>query len=241
MPPLTDAAVSRFLETCDRLGFKRWHVHAPYVINLASPDKKIRQASVVVLRQELERAAALQAATMMTHLGSATGLSGKPEGLKLAAASLGQILAGYDGPTRPLIEISAGAGAILGDSFEDLAAILDLLGNEHVGICFDTAHAFASGYDLRDSASVQTVLRRFDELIGLEKLAVIHVNDSVFGLGKRRDRHAHLGQGEIGLDGVRALVESPQIRDLDLILETPLDGRGQDIETLRRLLATGHN
>jgi len=238
VPPLTDRAIGLFLESCDRHGFRDYYIHAPYVINLASADRRVRTDSVEILRQELARSSDLGASAMMTHLGSAAGTQ-KEEALKMAADSLSKVVSGHTGPTRLLIELAAGAGRIIGSSFEEIRTVIDLVGDERIGVCLDTAHAFASGYDLRSAAAVAATLSSFDAVIGLEKLVLIHANDSVFGLGERKDRHEHIGRGRIGLAGFRALLAAPALDKIDLIVETPNDGDGRaaDIRTLKRLRA----
>jgi len=235
VPALTDEQIALFLAACDRHGFDRYYVHAPYIINLASPDDRLRSGSVETIREELARSSALNVTAVMTHLGSATG-GDRRQGVAWAAEGLRRILAGYDGSARLLVELAAGAGHILGDSFGEIRAILDLVGDDRLGVCLDTAHVFASGYDLRTPAAVAGTIGKFDAEIGLDKLSVIHLNDSQAGLGARYDRHEHLGQGEIGAAGLRALVTAPELDKIDLILETPNDaaGRAADLKLLKR-------
>ncbi len=231
--PITAEQAALFRDNCARAGIERCFVHAPYVINLASTAERIRRNSIEIIRTELERAEALGAQAMMTHIGSATGV-GEARGLELAAAGVREIVAGYDGPVKFLLEISAGAGMIIGDTFEEIAAIIDAAADGRLGVCFDTAHAFASGYDLRDAAAVAETMTKFDAAIGLDKLFMAHVNDSRADLGERKDRHAHLGEGYIGAAGFQALVASPAFAGKPLILETPDDDdRLRDVSLLK--------
>lgn len=232
--PLAAEETALFQKTCARLGFTRWYVHAPYIINLASPERRIRETSISVLRDELGRADRLGATAMMTHLGSARG-TGQEKALRLAGEGLRRILEGYEGRCRFLVENSAGAGEILGDDFSEIAAVLETAGDPRLGVCLDTAHAFASGYDWRTPSAVAETVRKFDAVVGLARLAVVHANDSAVGLGEHKDRHAHIGHGLIGLDGFRGIVASPALGGLDLILETPDDGRADDIAILKKL------
>jgi deoxyribonuclease IV len=236
VPPLTNDVVSRFLTACDLHGFREYYVHAPYVINLASPDERIRRNSVEILRQELMRSSELGAAAMMTHIGSAAGVT-RGSALETAGKGLARVMSGHTGPTRLLIELAAGAGRIIGCDFEEIRALIDLAGDDRIGVCLDTAHAFASGYELREADGLNETLSRFDSVIGLKKLVVIHANDSVFGLGEKKDRHEHIGRGRIGLEGFRAMLAHPALRRIDLIAETPNDeaGRLADVRTLKRL------
>jgi len=134
------------------------------------------------------------------------------------------MLKGYEGKNQFLLEIAAGAGRIIGSSFAEIAAIIKQTEKKvkhKIGVCFDTAHAFASGYDLRSHSALDKTLRQFADEIGRDRLVVIHGNDSLVGLGERKDRHANIGKGKIGKEGFRALVNHPWLKDLDLILETP--------------------
>ncbi|HTM68758.1 MAG TPA: deoxyribonuclease IV [Candidatus Binatia bacterium] len=232
--PLDPAEITAFLKACDEHGLEHWYIHAPYVINLASKETRIRESSIGLLRGELDRGSLLKTYAVMFHPGSASGV-GEEEGMKLVIEGVKKILHGYKGTTRFLVEISAGAGMVIGDTFEEVAAILDGVDDERLGVCFDTAHAFASGYDLRTPEAVAKTMKAFDKAIGLERLEMSHCNDSKVGLGDRRDRHEHIGKGMIGLDGFRAIVGSPAFKKVNLILETNPDEVAQDLETLHRL------
>ncbi len=235
VPPIPAETADRFLQACADHRQAAWYVHTPYVLNLASKDERIRRNSEEIIRTDLERAALLGAAAVMTHVGSASE-AGRGEALETVAAALKRILAGYEGAARPLIEISAGSGHVIGRDFEEVRAILDAVGDERLGVCFDTAHAFASGYDLRNAEAVADVLGRFDRTIGLDRLAVCHANDSKAELGSHVDRHEHIGRGRIGLEGFRSLLGSPLFPDIDLILETPHDeDRIGDVAALKQL------
>lgn len=221
-----------FQRTCEQAGISEYYIHAPYIINLASKEKRILDNSNEILRQELERASALGATAMMAHVGSASGV-GEEEGLRLVIDGIKKIIRGYDWKSRFLIEISAGSGMVIGDTFEEIAAILDGVEDERVGVCFDTAHAFASGYDLRTSGAVEETMRRFDDIVGLKRLLISHCNDSKAGLGEKKDRHENLGKGKIGAAGFQAMVRSKIFEDINLILETPPDGVADDLVLLR--------
>lgn len=232
--PIPPAEIKTFLELCEQHGFSSYYIHAPYVINLASKEDRIRNSSIELLRGELERGSLLRTYGVMFHPGSASGV-GEEKGIELVVEGIKKILHGYKGTTRFLIEISAGAGMVIGDTFEEVRAILDGVEDERMGVCFDTAHAFASGYDLRDADAVAKTMKAFDKIIGLERLEMSHCNDSKVGLGERRDRHEHLGKGMIGIDGFRAIVGSKAFKKVNLILETPPDEVAEDLAILRRL------
>lgn len=227
--PITPSVSERFGAAMKKYKLDTFYIHAPYFINLASTKNNIYYGSISVLRQELERSSALGAKALMTHLGSFGELTDK-EGLTRVAFAISKILDSYQGTTQFLLEMSAGAGRIVGDTMEEIAAILDnkQLKQYNIGVCVDTCHAFASGYDIRTAAGIAKFLRAFDRLIGLEKLVVVHANDSLADLGQHLDRHAHIGEGYIGLQGFKALAVNEVLGRLDWILETPKDGPKDD-------------
>lgn len=209
------------------------YIHTPYYINLASAKNNIYYGSIKVIREELERGSLLGAKYVMAHMGSSKEL-GEKVGLKKAIEGLDQIMKGYKGTTELLLEISAGAGAIIGDTFEELGAMIHSakLKKYKIGICFDTAHAFASGYDLRNAKAVTATFKQFDKIIGKEKLKLIHANDSLVDLNAKKDRHAHIGEGKIGLEGFKAIVAYAKKQKINLVLETPHDGH-EDLALLK--------
>lgn len=232
--PIAKDAVKSFLDECEKHGFEKWYIHAPYVINLASKEARIRASSVEILRGELERGSLLKTQAMMFHPGSASGV-GEEKGLELVIEGIKKILNDYGGSTRLLIEISAGAGMVMGDRFEEVRAMLDGANDDRIGVCFDTAHAFASGYDLRTAEAVAATMKKFDDVIGLDRLELSHCNDSKVALGERKDRHEHLGRGHIGTDGFAAIVASKAFENVNLILETPPEEVDKDLAVLKRL------
>ncbi len=232
--PITKEAANLFRDTCDQYEFERCYVHAPYVINLASAEERIRKSTIEIVRGEIDRASILGAAAVMFHPGSASGV-GEEKGIALVIKGMRQILKGYKGSARLLVEISAGAGMVIGDQFEEVRDILTGVGDERVGVCFDTAHAFASGYDLRNDAAVAATMKKFNSTIGLKYLEMSHCNDSKVDLGEKRDRHEHLGKGFIGKEGFRAIVKSKVFSKVNLILETDPEGVAADIAILKRL------
>lgn len=239
--PITPEVVEQFNKEMKKHKLDTFYIHTPYFINLSSEKSNIYYGSISVIRQELDRGSLLGCKAIMTHLGSFGELSDE-EGLDRVAKAISKVMEGYSGSTQLLLEISAGAGRIVGDRFEEIAAILDdkRLAKINVGVCFDTCHAFASGYDLRTKEGVDKTLKEFDKHIGLEKLVMIHANDSMAELGKHLDRHQHIGMGHIGLDGFKNLVNNKTLNKLDWILETPKDEPKDDpknIATLRRLNA----
>ena len=234
VPALGQKDAAFFRKLCEQFGFNEYYIHAPYVINLASPVPRIRENSIEIMRSELERGTLLGVSKMMTHVGSANGVD-RGQGVALVIDGINRILDGYDGSTRFLVEISAGAGSVIGCTFEEVRDIVAGVGHEMLGICFDTAHAFASGYDLRTAESVAATMKKFDTAIGLDRLELSHCNDSLADIGERKDRHANLGDGRIGVDGFRAIMDSPAFSAVNLILETPHEDVAKDIALLKRL------
>lgn len=237
-PVLTDKILESFAENCRANKLENWVVHAPYYINFASVEERIRKSSARVIREDLERASKLNASYLMFHPGSARGVEFK-QAMDWCVEGILKVLDGYSGPTKLLIEISAGAGEVIGDTFEEIAELLDGVGNPELGVCFDTAHAFASGYDLRDAEAATKTFKTFDSIIGIKRMKVMHCNDSKIELGGHKDRHEHLGQGFIGMDGFRALVSSKTLKDINLYLETEPDGVEKDLEILKKLRDNG--
>lgn len=232
--PITEKEAKDFQLQMKKHKIKRAYIHAPYFINLASENNRIRYGSTSVLREELERASILGCTAMMFHPGSAKDI-GQKKGEQAVIEGLNRIMDGYLGSCQLLIEISAGAGMILGDTFEELALFLESAERgKEIGICYDTQHSFASGYDMRTKASLAKTLKQFDEVLGLKKLVLSHCNDSQVPLNSHKDRHEHLGEGLIGLEGFRELVRHPKLQNIDLVVETPSDEkRPHDIELLK--------
>lgn len=237
--PITDELIKNFKDNCKKYQLESY-IHTPYYINLASAKNNIYYGSIKVIREELERGSLLGVKYVMAHVGSSKEL-GESEGLKKAIAGLAEIMKGYQGETELLLENSAGAGAIIGDTFEELSSIINSpqLKKYPLGICFDTAHAFASGYDLRDTKTVTATFKQFAKIIDKEKLKLIHANDSLADFNSKKDRHANIGEGKIGMVGFKAIVSYAQKLKINLILETPhkdhLDPLLlKDIETLKK-------
>lgn len=237
-PKLTAEIVSAFRSACESEKLSDWVIHAPYYLNFASGEERTRMNSARIVREELERGSLLDARYVMFHPGSARDV-GLAQAMTFCVEGITRVLDGYAGSTHLLIEISAGAGEIIGDIFEEVAEIIAGVDHPDLGVCFDTAHAFASGYDLRTTESVADTFKKFDQTIGLKRLKMSHCNDSKVDLGGRRDRHEHLGKGFIGLDGFRALLTSPLLAHINWYLETEPDGVAEDLELLKRIRAGG--
>jgi deoxyribonuclease-4 len=233
--PLDRGVVAEFKKNCKENSLKEWVVHTPYFINFASGNNRIRHGSIKVVREELERASLLGTKYLMTHLGSYKDL-GHDVGLEKLVSGLKEMLTGYKGETQFLVEIASGSGEIIGDQFEEIAEIIHHkeLKKFKIGVCFDTQHAFASGYDLRTAVAVKETFTKLDKKIGLANLKMSHCNDSKTELGSRRDRHEHIGEGQIGLEGFKAMIKSEQLKNINFILETEHDKVEEDLEILKK-------
>jgi deoxyribonuclease-4 len=218
------AEAAAFRTSAAACGLRFVAVHAIYLLNLATPDDALYERSIAALVEDVQRAELLGVTCVVAHLGAHRG-AGAKEGVARVAEGIGRVLAATC-RVGLLLETSSGSGTTVGGRFEEIATIADRVADERVGVCFDTCHAFAAGYDLKTPRAVEATLRRFDRAVGLERLRLVHLNDSAHGLGSRRDRHEHLGRGAIG-SGLAALVRHPALERVPFILETPktLDGR----------------
>jgi len=238
--PLTEEEVRRFQTLAGGAGIAPLVGHASYLLNLASPQEELWRRSVETLIVELERCQALGIPWLVLHPGAHLG-SGESAGLRRIAQALGQVHAATAGlAAGVLLETTAGQGSALGYRFEHLAWLLENTPQgERLGVCFDTAHVFAAGYELRTAEGYAATMEAFDRLIGLRRLKALHLNDSKGGLGSRKDRHEHIGEGEIGLDGFRHLLGDPRLDGLPGLLETPkeddLAADRRNLEVLRSL------
>lgn len=247
-PAITNDQAVEFKRLCKLNDFESY-IHTPYYINFASKKKSLAQAATRVVREELERASQLGVKYIMTHMGSAKdwvtpSISPSPEGENsLPNAALKQAIEGlkdiYKGnpkfSARLLLEISAGAGAVLGDSFEELAALLKGLGRKDVFVCLDTCHMFASGYEMRDEAGLNETMKQFRKHLSISQLKLVHINDSKAGLGEHKDRHEHIGKGKIGAPGFKALLAHKDFQKVNFILETKHDaGIKPDLAFLKK-------
>ena len=196
--------------------------HSSYLVNLASNDKRILAKSIEGFLEEMQRSSALGIPYLVVHPGSHRG-AGEAAGVKRIASSLDEILSatGVSGP-EILLETTAGQGDSLGATFDQLARIIGAVrANGLIGVCFDTCHVFAAGYDLRTKRAYEETIRAFDLTVGLKRLKAFHVNDSRKELGSRVDRHAHIGEGALGLKAFSFLMNDERFFDRPMVLETP--------------------
>ncbi|HEX2129456.1 MAG TPA: deoxyribonuclease IV [Solirubrobacterales bacterium] len=195
-------------------------IHAVYLINCASNEKEIREKSITSLTHALRVGDGMGADGVVLHAGARKGQPHRAS-MRRAAKAIARALRDSDG-CPVLLENTAGTNGPLGKDFEELRELLDLLdGDSRVGVCLDCCHLFASGYDISDAESLAAVIDEFDEVVGLERLKVLHVNDSQIPLGGMRDRHAILGEGELGKKGLAAFLSEPRFDGLPALLETP--------------------
>jgi deoxyribonuclease-4 len=243
-PDLTDEDVAGFREALEASEIGVVSSHDSYLINLASEKPELLEKSAAAFRGELARCSRLGLDFLVTHPGNATG-GDREEALARNARLLAETLDEVPGETTVLLETTAGSGTALGWRFEELAALLDAIPaglRSRVGVCLDTAHVYAAGYDLR--SDYDAVVEEFDEVVGLERLRLLHLNDSRGELGSRVDRHAHIGEGELGEEGFRGLMRDPRLAGVPRVLETPKDddASGSDrrnLAVLRRLAGAG--
>lgn len=238
--PLAAEEVAAFRAAHAAAGRPALVAHAAYLINLAARDPAILERSRAALADEARRCAELGVPALVVHPGAHLG-AGEDAGVTAVAAALDAIDAELgDCPTRILLELTAGQGSVLGARLEQLAAIRARARSAaRLDVCLDTCHAFAAGYEVGTAAGVEEFLARAGATVGWERLVCVHLNDSVGERGSRRDRHANLGEGRIGLEGFRRLLAEPRLARVPMILETPIGedggGHGRDLARLRAL------
>ncbi len=229
--PEEDAAA--FREAVASSGMDPAVAHMPYLPNLASPKEDVYEKSVSAFCAEVQRCHLLGIPYLVTHLGSTLGTPAE-EGQERIVRALGAAL-DTDAPgVTILLENTAGSRNTIGNRFDEIGGILDDAGEKkRLGICFDTCHAFAAGYDLRTAVSVNTVMDECEDMVGSRRIHVVHLNDAKAELGSGRDRHEHLGLGAIGPEGLAAVLRHPALHHLPFICETPVDERRDDLGNIR--------
>lgn len=214
--------------------------HASYLINLCTTDPALLERSREALADELARCARLGVGGLVLHPGAHLG-AGEEAGVDCVAASLDAVLASVpEAPVRVLLENTAGQGSCLGYRLEHLEAIRRRVSApQRVGVCIDTCHSFAAGYAIHDPAGYEDFLAEIEERLGFDALGCLHLNDSVRPFGSRRDRHAHIGEGEIGLTAFARFLHDPRLKAVPMVVETEpgdeMEGHRRDLETLRGL------
>jgi deoxyribonuclease-4 len=240
--PLTEEQIAAFRANCREKGYKPAQilVHDSYLINLGHPEEEPLAKSRAAFLDELQRCEALGLSLLNFHPGSHLGLLSEEACLSRIAESIDIALAGTKGVTA-VIENTAGQGSNLGFRFEQLARIIEQLSDRgRVGVCLDTAHTFAAGYDLRTPEAFTATLSEFDRIVGFGYLRGVHLNDSKTALGSRVDRHAPIGKGQLGLEPFRLIMNDRRFDGIPLILETPERERwSEEIRLLYDLIEKG--
>ena len=232
----TDEEIAKFQKIRRDNQFGPLLAHAPYTMNLASAQEKVYEFACTVIREDTARMDALGIENMVFHPGSHTGI-GIEAGIENIIAGLDQAITGEENITI-LLETMTGKGTEIGARFEHLKAIRDGVKHpERIGICLDTCHVFAAGYDIVND--LDGVMEEFDQVLGLELLKAIHLNDSMMPFGSHKDRHATIGSGEIGMNTLLHVLRHPLLRELPFYLETPLDDQGhkEEIQMIREKLS----
>jgi deoxyribonuclease-4 len=228
------ANFERFKERRAEAGIGAVACHALYLLNLASPDDDLYSKSVEALKNTVDVACAIEADAVVFHVGSHLG-SGFEVGLERVVPALAEALTHCSETTWLCMENTAGAGGTIGRSLDELAALYEALDRHpRLGVCLDSCHLFASGYDVADPAALDRVVKDVDRLIGLDRLRCLHVNDSKAPLGSNRDRHENIGDGLLG-EKLGVFLAHPKLQDLPGLLEVPGEGHGPDAEQLRKL------
>ena len=237
--PLSDDDAERFRQGVVQHRIQETVIHDSYLINLGSPDSQLLQKSRGAFLEEMVRAQKLGVRYLILHPGAHVG-SGEQAGLSSIAESLDwarKEFGSYD--VELLLEITAGQGSVLGRSFEQLAKIIDIMeDSKAVGVCFDTCHAYAAGYDVKSRAGYEKTMNALDDVLGMDRLKAIHLNDSKGKQGSRLDRHEQIGKGFIGLDGFRNIMNDNRLENIPMVLETPEGEKryASELKTLRALV-----
>lgn len=218
-------------------------VHSSYLINLCAPDKEILKKSIVSFTQELKRCESIGAMCLVFHPGAHLG-KGEDYGIEKTAESLNLIHEKTPNfKTLTVIELTAGQGTVIGYKFEQIRKLIDLIEDKNrIGVCVDTCHIFSAGYDIRTEKGCEIVFKEFDEIIGIDKIKVFHLNDSKNELNSRIDRHFHIGKGKIGKNAFHFIMRNPKFKDIPKIIETPKGYNDEldimNLSTLRKLAKT---
>jgi deoxyribonuclease-4 len=234
--PVDPKATALFKEALAEMNVRPAMSHAMYLINLASPNPNFQKKSREALKAELERAEAYGLQYVVTHVGSHMG-DGAQAGIDRVVAQLDQVLGTASSSATCLLETSAGGGAYVGAKFDDLAQILTRLPQhaQRLGVCFDTAHAYASGYDVAGAEGMTKTLEQLTSVIPAERIRACHCNDTTVTLGGKADRHVNIGQGNVGLEGFRALLHFEPLAHCAFVLETPGEEMLEGLENLNTL------
>ncbi len=235
--PIEESDAERFRAVYAESGLKGIVAHSSYLINLASPDDKLRRTSVHAVVEEMERCRRLGVPTYIFHPGSHVG-SGDTKGEATEARSIREVLNRTESSdVRMALETMSGQGNVICRSFESVANVIDAVDSPRLGACIDSCHIFAAGYDIRDAKRLNSTMKMFRDTIGIERLLAFHLNDSKADIGMHLDRHENIGRGKIGIAGFRALMHYRGISRIPMVLETPGGEKAykKEIAMLRKL------
>jgi deoxyribonuclease IV len=231
--PLDPEEVERFRSLVQSSKIFPIFLHLPYLPNIASPKSKFYERSVDSIVTDLERAELLGVQYLIIHIGHRSD-SSEEEAIKAVAQGIDQAFGRVKNSVVLLLENTAGQGSEIGYTFQQIQRIMDrVCDHEKIGICLDTAHSFEAGYDLSNQDGIERMIESFDQSIGLKRLRLLHLNDSKTPLGSRKDRHWHIGEGYIGLEGFRYLINHPLLKDLPGIMETPRSDTVEDLKNMK--------
>lgn len=232
---LSEREAELFIEKLSASGIGPAVAHMPYLPNLATPNPEVYEKSLDALIAELQRCDLLQIPFLITHLGSHLG-AGHEGGIRRFIHGINAAFSAAPGDVMLLLENTAATRNSIGGSFSDIRTIMNGIERvERIGVCYDTCHGFAAGYEMRTKEGIAATLSEFDATIGIEELKVVHLNDSKGVLGGHLDRHEHIGMGSIGEEGFRQILHNPDFHSLPLICETPVDARRDDRENIQMI------
>lgn len=230
---VTSKEIEKFQKILQLTNITPIFLHAPYLLNLASPDKDQAARSLNFLCEELKQAHRIGAQYVVVHFGSRIHTK-EQKAITQVAKNINSSFRRVKNSVQLLIENTAGQGTEIGYKIYQFGELLKRVDNDQrIGVCFDTAHAFAAGYNLATHSGLQQMIEEFDRIVGLEKLKLLHLNDSRFTLGSRKDRHWHIGKGEIGCEGFANIVNHPLLRHLPGIIETPRKNDSDDLKNIK--------
>jgi deoxyribonuclease-4 len=231
LEPKEVSEFSSYLKSYDLVPF----AHIPYLCNPASANPEVHKKSIDMLVENLHRCMELGIGGIVVHMGSHLG-EGFDKGLENTRKALSFALDHSNGVSI-LLENSAGYRNSMGSKFDEIGAVIDTIGSDRLGVCLDTCHAFAAGYDIRTEAAVDKTVAEFDSNIGIGRLKLVHLNDSRFGLGEGLDRHWHIGKGRIGINGFISLFKNKSFTKGSFIMETPINGEGDEKTNMKATLS----
>ncbi|MFH1867371.1 MAG: deoxyribonuclease IV [Candidatus Omnitrophota bacterium] len=235
--PLDKEEVEKFRRKRKKKDIYPILVHIPYLINLAAPKDRLWKLSIDSYIEDLKRTDLLEAEYFITHLGAHTG-SGEEAGLNRFCEGLNKVISKARPKTMILLETCAGQGTSLGHKFEHIRYMLKKIDGNNIGVCLDTCHVYAAGYDIATKKGLDETLEKFDKVIGFKNLKAMHLNDVKGGLGSKLDRHEHIGKGKIKEAGMKRILTHPDLVHLPFVMETPKKAPGDDamnIKTARKL------